>query len=139
VEQPLHHEGKRQNLKHLKDIMMSSTKSSSFYLESAVSITAATIMLKITVLRLSLPYRSTGLQVVIRHSLPALLKLGYSCSGHLCSSTPGWDVLRAGISHAVIQPRTASLGPAAKPQRDVLARKDPERMRHALSHTDTQL
>lgn len=38
--------------------MMYSTKSSSFYLESAVSITAATLMLKITVLRLSLPYLS---------------------------------------------------------------------------------
>lgn len=77
VEETLHLQFgmKRGKLKHLREIIIPSIKPSSSRTDSAASTTAATLMLKITRLRVSLPQRIKGLQVVFRELLPFLLML----------------------------------------------------------------
>lgn len=66
---------KRGKLKHLREIIIPSNKPSSSHIESAASITPATLMLQITRLRVSPSQRIKGFQVVFKQLLPFLLKL----------------------------------------------------------------
>ena len=66
---------KRGKLKLLREIIKPSIQPSSFHIQSAASITAATLMLEMTRLKAPLSQRMKGLQVVFRQLLPLLSEL----------------------------------------------------------------